>query len=614
MASLSAAFGLAQDYGASFDPSTNVQFPKSDWVVNVREAPYRAQGDGVTDDSLAIQQAIDDVMGEHRVLYFSEGTYLISKTLNWSNRNSNGKPAWGHNWIAGQGATKTTLRLKDGVFGDPSKPQSMMWCGGFGSADWFHNYVEDLTFDVGENNPGAIALQFYSNNYGAVRNVRLIDRSTKSAIGLHLGHRDMNGPLLIKNCAIFGFRVGIQSALAVNSQTLENITLREQSEVGFSNEGQTISIRGLLSTNRVPAIKTYGTMATIESKLEGLQGAENAPAVINYNGGRIYVRDCQTSGYRRALASLATPDAGAAYRMTDTEQPAIRGPDVREFSSTDPTNPSSGSNESLRLPIRPTPTLNWESPAKWANAVDFGADPTGIRDSSEAIQRAIDSGASTVFVPGFMVVQHTVLVRGNVQRIIGTGGWVDYTSQCKPDFRIVDGTSAIVQIEHLSSINGGIEIDTQRTVVLKSLGVHLVRFTDRCKGMEVFFEDVTTGDLQLHGHKMWARQLNIENEGTHLTNDASNAWILGYKTERGGTLLQTQNGGRSEILGGFSYTTTAGKLAPMFVTRDADVFAYFGEICYSGVPYVDLIDDIQRGAKKRLVRGEGDTLPYVSRR
>ena len=161
MASLSAAFALAQDYGASFDPSTSVQFPKSEWVVNVREAPYRAQGDGMTDDTLAIQQAIDDVMGQHRVLYFPEGTYLISKTLNWSNRNSNGKPAWGHNWIAGQGAMKTTLRLKDSVFGDPSKPQSMMCCGGFGSADWFHNYVEDLTFDVGENNPGAIALQFY---------------------------------------------------------------------------------------------------------------------------------------------------------------------------------------------------------------------------------------------------------------------------------------------------------------------------------------------------------------------------------------------------------------------------------------------------------------------
>ena len=25
-----------------------------------------------------------------------------------------------------------------------------MWCGGFGSADWFHNYVQGLTFSVGD--------------------------------------------------------------------------------------------------------------------------------------------------------------------------------------------------------------------------------------------------------------------------------------------------------------------------------------------------------------------------------------------------------------------------------------------------------------------------------
>ena len=119
-----------------------------------------------------------------------------------------------------------------------------------------------------------------------------------------------------------------------------------------------------------------------------------------------------------------------------------------------------------------------------------------------------------------------------------------------------------------SSIHGGIEIDTQRTIVLKSLGARSVRFTNRSNDSEVFFEDVTTDDLRLHRHKMWARQLNIENEGMHLTNDASDAWILGYKTERGGTLLQTQNGGRSEVLGGFSYVTTVDKLAPFEALRN----------------------------------------------
>ncbi len=60
-----------------------------------------------------------------------------------------------------------------------------------------------------------------------------------------------------------------------------------------------------------------------------------------------------------------------------------------------------------------------------------------------------------------------------------------------------------------------------------------------------------------------------ENEGTHIINDSGDLWVLGYKTERGGTLLESRGGARSEILGGFSYTTTAGKLAPMFVTDNS---------------------------------------------
>ena len=78
--------------------------------------------------------------------------------------------------------------------------------------------------------------------------------------------------------------------------------------------------------------------------------------------------------------------------------------------------------------------------------------------------------------------------------------------------------------------------------------------TARVEGAEWFFEDVVTHDLHLKKQKLWARQLNIENQGTHLINDGGDLWILGYKTERGGTLLDTRGGGRSEVLGGFSYT------------------------------------------------------------
>jgi hypothetical protein len=67
-------------------------------------------------------------------------------------------------FLCGESAEASVIRLRDGTFTAADRPEAIMWCGGFGSAVWFHNYVEHLTFDVGAGNPGAVALQFYSNN------------------------------------------------------------------------------------------------------------------------------------------------------------------------------------------------------------------------------------------------------------------------------------------------------------------------------------------------------------------------------------------------------------------------------------------------------------------
>ena len=608
----------ATETGSDFSNLSDVAFPICSSVINIKLPPYNAKGDGRSDDTEAIQRAVDDLMGQHRILYFPEGEYLISKTIRWSKKHSSGSDAWGHNWIQGQHVNKTKITLQDGVFNNANNPQSMMWCGGFGSADWFHNYVEDITFDVGSNNAGAIAIQFYSNNYGAIRNCRFVDRTSHAAIGLDLGFQDMNGPLLVKNCEVVGFRVGIKTGHAVNGQTFEYIHMKDQSEVGFLNEGQSISVRKLLSHNKVPAIKTYGTFALIESSLEGGVGDSGHPAVLNFNNGRIYVRGLSTSGYKRAIVSIQTPDQSAAYRLQPNDQPEGIGPNVEEFSSRAPLSLFETKTTSQRLPVFDAPELKPVPVARWANVVDFGADPTGTKDSSAAIQRAVDSGASTLFLPGFFRLTATIELRANVSRVIGSGGWVDYESQARPDFRIHDGSSSdssnpMIQIEHLSSINGGIEVNTSRTICLKSIGVkqHIV-FTEKARGGKLFMEDVTTNDLALNKQQVWARQLNVENEGSHIFNRASDLWVLGYKTERGGTLLHTTSGGRSEILGGFSYTTTAGDLAPMFVTENASVFAFFGEVCYSGNPFKTIVSEKQNGIEKFVQRGEGEPIPYVA--
>jgi hypothetical protein len=561
-------------------------FPADCGAIDVTKAPYLAKGDGQTDDTEALQAAINDWTGKRRIIYLPNGIYRVRKTLAWPGKDRQGQQVWGFTEIRGQSREGTLIRLDDRTFTDPAHVAPVMTAGPHGSADWFANFVRDLTIDIGSGNPGATGLRFFSNNTGALRNVSIVSRDGLGSIGLDLGYNDMNGPLLVKGLEVRGFDVGVSTGYSVNGQVLEKIELVGQKLAGLKNNGQCLTVRKLRTRGEAPGvIQAGGFLTLVDSELVGGRDASRGPAILAEAA--IYARDVTTSGYAQAIAGRQSRGGQA-------------GPKVEEFTSEEPVRLFPGSKRPQPLAIEETPELPLDDPATWANVVKFGANPVWAGDSSAGIQAAIDSGATTVYFPqGGYQISKPILLRGKVRRLLGFNSVIDYNGTVKPALRVENGDAPVVAIDGFFPLGAGVVNASSRTLMVLDSEL---RSYEATAGGRLFVEDCVAGPWILGRQQVWARQLNVENEGTHVALDGGQLYVLGLKTERGGTILEVKNGGRARIEGGFSYTTTAGKLAPMFVTTDASLSASFAEVCYSGDPFATLLRETRRGITKILER------------
>ncbi len=186
---------------------------------------------------------------------------------------------------------------------------------------------------------------------------------------------------------------------------------------------------------------------------------------------------------------------------------------------------------------------------------------------------------------------------------------IDYYARAKPDFRINDGESSSVTFEHFAYIHGGIEVNTNRTLIFRSVSDCDLTFGPGAKNGKIFLEDFVTHNLALANQTVWARQLNVENEGTHVVNEAGHLWVLGYKTERGGTLLESRRGAQSEIL-------VASAIRPPRVSSHPCSSPRTHPSMHSSVRSALTVTRSLESSKRlaapipRLSRGDGNTAPY----
>ncbi len=583
-----------------------VVFPPDPSVLNV-QVDFGAKGDGVADDTAALQAAIDassnrGADGGTKTLYLPNGIYRVSSTLVVNSRVGP--------WVYGESRDGVIIRLDDNV---PTSVTAVLRTHPSdteaSSADFFMRNIRNLTIDVGRN-PQVDGVRWYGNNSSILKDVRLIGTGS---IAVNAGFLGQNGPSLIQDTVVMGsFETGVRCAWSWG-QTLSRVTIREARKQGVSVNATAVGIENLVVENAPVALQNEypndwtwwgGVVALAGGKFVGSDPAQ--PAITNTSV--LYARDVQATGFRQVLHS--TTPAGS-----------ITGDTLDEYLSHAPkTLFAEVPHSALRLPVKVEPRVPWETNvANWVCANDYGAQFGDNRDDTAAVQAAIDAaaaaGKTVVYLrgigggdPNWYTLDGEVHVHGSVRFIIGLG-FGRVLNGDNGRFIVDDRSAPVVKFSHLHAFGGPPPAVENRsaanTLVVESCDLRVVG-TGRG---DIFVTDCPCHiELRSPGQRLWSRQLNPEGDSDVglIQNHGAQLWALGVKHEGRGVRFLTDRGGRTEILGLFNYAPDIAEddFRPAFDVVDAD-FSAAGvrEISFGNTYPVKARE--RRGADVRTEQGGG---------
>lgn len=532
---------------------------------------FGAKGDGVADDTDALQSAIeawrDDRHG--RILYLPAGTYRLTRTLVFKPPGDGPVGSMVGPWIYGEHRDRTILRLDDRTegFTDPKNPRELIRAvprpdGARMNADFFNRTLVNFTIDTGDN-PGAVGIKYYSNNTGTMRHIRVTGNGTT---GIDLGFVDQNGPHLLQHLLVEGFATGISTRQIINSQTFSRVTIRAR-EIGFDLKGQVIAAEALDIIAPLPIRNDGGVLTLVESELRTPNKPAAGPA-INLVKGHLFAAAVRAEGFSPTIHAPKAPSGDfsgpniALYASHGTELVGLDRATPWQYQP---------------LPVQPEPP--WPNdPSAWVSVMEFGADPNDTEDDTEAIQKAFDAaaerGARVVYLPSggrsdpnWYRLSGPIRVHGSVNRVFGFGmvrlirnGEMPGNFPENLPRLVVDADprgAPLVLFEGIQAFSSSpsFAIDVRcprRTVVVRSAGgTTILR-----RATTAFLTDSVGTVWMEPGATLTARQYNTEGMRLHTvntTNAGGRLRILGMKTEATTTKIATTDGGTTEVFGVLNY-------------------------------------------------------------
>ena len=587
---------------------------KQGGVINVKD--YGAKGDGKTDDTAAFKRAIErnEIANQGKIIYVPNGTYVVRDTINWPRGNSSGD-YYKRTTLLGETKDKTVIKLQDNTSSFSQAEPKALIDTQQNRANGFFNRIENLTLNTGLGNQNAIALKFNSNNGGGIFNVDIVSGDGAGSHGIDLTNTEI-GPLLVKNVSVNGFDTGIKvGGGKTNSIHMENINLTEQNQLGIDQVMQVLTIRNLKSYNQIPVILTRGHSATLSLFGAELKGKDTDRLTAIETK---YRDDGEgTKGEKKTIQVFLSDIEQEGYQQTakvyDCEEGVLKTikEDVNQWSCSSAMRIFSKQTETLQLPIEETPYIKTDLQNAIVVKGNLGSD----------IQTAIDTpGVKTVFLPNREYqVDEPIIIRGSVQKIIGMRAFFSKDS-VSPTFIFEDGKEPIVSLERLHQPS--IENSSDRSLVVKHSDLKYYQSSEGGIG-DVFLEDVTASQIKIHEQDVWARSLNVEglpaNDEPKILNDGGSLWLLGLKTEKSGTILETKNRGLTEVLGGFIYINAdipdTNPPQAQYIDDESQVSIITRSYLPTATGYPILVEEINNGVVKTLVnrdRREGGVIfPYL---
>ncbi|MCQ2105140.1 MAG: glycoside hydrolase family 55 protein [Fibrobacter sp.] len=574
-----------------------VEFPLGKTVINVTKEPYLAKADGKTDDTQAIQQALNDHPDGDYIIYLPHGIYKISEQLVWP-ETGKAETSSRRTILQGQSMGGTIIQLADSTYGfdNADFPKAVIFTG-MGPELKIRNSVRDMTIRTGKGNPGAIGIQFNAANQGTLSNVKIYSGDSTGVYGVDLSFSENIGPLLIKNVEVRGFNIGIYAKGEKGTITLEHVTLGGQKKVGFENENMNVAARALRFKGGVPAVYNHGPYAML-SLVDGLLEYDpgkkkSVPTTAIMNDAGLFIRSMKISKYAKTIKSKKK-----GYQEEIPNE-------IIEFTSEESKQLCHSPKQSMRVAVAETPNFAEQKADNWITiAGDYGGKSSTGSDDSKAIQDAIDDGAETIFFPpgGRWTINRDIYIRNRVRRLIGIEGRIDG----KGKFIIEKGAFNELTIERFSEFGSGIIQKSTRSILLKNMMVKSLE-TDEIGTGDVYLEDVAVGTIQINHQKLWGRQVTMigDTKGPKITNNGGTIWILGLTAKKGNTILQNFNKANAELIGVEIEASDKAKDRPMFINDNSGLSVTgLRETLRRGNPYHKIVEESRQASAIKSLFGK----------